>query len=105
MMERMRAVLVETYVGTILVAWLFAEGLIHAVGVITTPLMTWEGTVFARSLIAESLSAKASREPFPWGASLPEALSAILLLLIPYGIMRWLYYRPVYSQESQSSAD
>lgn len=94
MMERLRTALVESYVGAILVAWLLADGLIHLVGVVTRPLITWEGTVFARSVIAGSSSVRPSREPFPWGAALPEALSAILLLLIAYGILRWLYYRP-----------
>lgn len=101
MIGRLRTALVESYVGAILAGWLFAEGLIHAVRVVTSPLVTWEGTMFARSLMAYH----PPREPFPWGAALPEALSALLLLVIAYGILRWLYYEKPNRQEERPAAE
>ncbi len=92
MLERFRSALVESYVGTILVGWLFAEGLIHAVGILTRPLVNWEARVFARSFFAEPRPAKSAMERIPWNESLPEALSALMLLLIAYALLRWLYY-------------
>ena len=92
MLECFRRTLVESYVGTILVGWLFAEGLIHAVGILTRPLVTWEARVFARSFVEEPGSGKFATAQIPWNESLPEALSAVMLLLIAYALLRWLYY-------------
>jgi hypothetical protein len=92
MLERLRSALVESYVGTILVGWLFAEGLLHAVGVFTRPLVNWEARVFARSFVAEPGPSTSAMDRIPWNEGLPEALSAVMLLLIAYGLLRWLYY-------------
>jgi hypothetical protein len=92
MLERLRNSLVESYVGAIVVGWLFAEGLIHAVGIMTMPLMTWE----TRSAFGKMGSAMGlPTRQYPWGLALPEAISAGLLLLIAYGLLRWLYYKPL----------
>jgi hypothetical protein len=92
MIDRLRTALVESFVGTILVGWLFAEALIHAVRIITNPLVMWEAQAFARTLSYGTGSTRPPTERFPWSASLPEALSAVLLLLVAYALLRWLFY-------------
>ena len=92
MIDRFRTALVESFVGTILVGWLFAEGLIHAVGIFTRPLITWEARAFSLTLVQSTGPTRLATERFPWSASLPEALSGTLLLLIAYALLRWLYY-------------
>ena len=92
MIDRLRTVLVESFVGTILVGWLFAEAMFHAVEIITKPLVTWEARAFTRTFSYGTGPAGSATERFPWSASLPEALSTVLLLLIAYALLRWLYY-------------
>ena len=104
MLDRLKDALVESYVGTVLVGWLFAEGLIHAVGIFTAPLTTWEARTFVHSFIGESGSVRSTTERFPWWEALPQALSAALLLIIAYRLLRWLYYKTNARQSDGSSA-
>jgi hypothetical protein len=88
MLERMRTALVESYVGAIVVGWLLADGLIRVAGIFTSPIFSW---VTLREFHTVTSSSYSSR-PFPFQAGLPDAISAALLLLMGYGLLRWLYY-------------
>jgi hypothetical protein len=98
MVERLKNSLVKSFVGAIVVGWLFAEGLLHMVGIVTGPLMAWE----ARSAFT---TFKLPIQPYPWGTALPEAISAGLLLLTAYGLLRWLYYEPMTEDSGASDGE
>ena len=88
MLERLRTALVDSYAGAIAVGWLVAEGLISATRIVTQPIEMWaEWSELARP----GIDFQSSRT-FPWQASLPPLISAVLLLLAACGLLRWLYW-------------
>jgi nitric oxide reductase large subunit len=90
MPERVRAALVRSYVRAIVTGWLMALGLIDAVRIFTTPL----SIQLMRSQTRNWPYAPFQFGKHPWLAALPELVSSVLLLLIAYGLLRWLYFGP-----------
>jgi len=41
MFKRLKRALVESFVGAIALGWLFAQGIIHFVGVFSSPVAAW----------------------------------------------------------------
>jgi hypothetical protein len=88
MLERMRTALVESYVGAIVTGWLLADGLTRVAGIFTTPIFSWVTQREFRTMTPFSHPARS----FPFQAALPDAIGSALLLLMGYGLLRWLYY-------------
>ncbi len=91
MLKKLRAVLVQSYVGAIGLGWLFAQGILHFTGIFSSPFASWLTRQRYRGLIEErgyptDLSLK---------DSLPEALKSALILIVAYLLLRWLYYKPL----------
>lgn len=86
MFKRFRGALVESLVGAILVGWLFADGLARIVSACMSPLLVWATRLEYRSVVP--------RPPlsglFVRGAA--QLLTASLILLIAWLLLRWLYY-------------
>lgn len=100
MFERARIALVESYVGVILVGWLLAEGMVHVAGILTAPIFSWVTQREFRTITPFSHAAR----PFPFQAALPDVIGAALLLLIGYGLLRWLYF-PRAEREASNAAE
>jgi len=101
MFERMRTALRESYVGAIITGWLLADGLVRLTGILTSPLFSWATQQEFRGILPSA----AGPRPFPFRAALPDAISAALLLLMGYGLLRWLYYQreePAASPETEA---
>jgi len=86
MFDRLKTVLVETFIGVIALGYLFAEAILYFVNIFTTSLAVWVG--------------RNTPHPFPSGVSPLEAVvrpaaAFVVLQLVWYGLMRWLYFTPL----------
>lgn len=100
MLDRMRTALVESYVGVIVVGWLLADGLVRFTGIFSSPILSWE----TRRAFASMTPSVAGPQPFAFQVSLPDVIASALLLLIGYGLLRWLYY-PRAEREASEHAE
>lgn len=94
MLERVKNALIDSFVGAIAVAWLFAEGIMSVVGSFTSPLTRW---LLDRMRWRESPTfshAFGSPPQFPFEMAIPQLIGAVLLLVLAYLLFRWLYLGP-----------
>jgi hypothetical protein len=85
MFNRLKTVLVETFIGVIALGYLFAEAILYFVNIFTTSLAVWVG--------------RNSPHPFasgtgPLATVLRPASAFVVLLLVWYVLLRWLYFTP-----------
>ena len=86
MFDRLKRTLVESFVGAIALGYLFAQAALNFVNVFTTPVAGWVRRMeFPDSKAAAGLSLQ---------TALPPLVSFVVLLLIWYGLLRWLYFTP-----------
>ncbi len=91
MLERMKQAIVESFVGAIALGWLLAEGIMHFVGIFTSPVAGW----ITRSQYREFSQGALAAAGFSLKDALPEALRSFVLLIVWYVLLRWLYFKPV----------
>lgn len=100
MLERLRQTLVESYVGTVALGWLLADGLMDFVRIFSTPLASWVSRT--------DLQVFTQHPAGPVGVrlqdGLPELIKAFLVLLIWYVLFRWLYFKPSKPGSSEPKA-
>jgi small-conductance mechanosensitive channel len=102
MLERLKAALVDSYVGVIALGYLFAFAVIRFVGVFIEPVAHW---ITQRKYLEMSQSSLGSGPPsFPFQLALTNLLTAIFLLLIAYGLLRWLYYPAAAKQDREEDS-
>jgi|SRR6476646_3763146 len=99
MFERTKRVLVESYVGSIALGYLLAQGILHFVNVFASPVASWFSRKQYEALVP---GATASAVGFPLEAALPELIRFFLLLLIWFFLLRWLYFKPSNNETSES---
>ena len=95
MSDRLKRVLVESFVGTIALGYLLAQALLYFVGIFSRPVEQW-----VQRRMYPTLAPNASQS-FPIEAALPQAISFIVLLLVFYGLLRWLYFKPLMVETSE----
>jgi hypothetical protein len=98
MFDRLKRVLVESFIGVIGLGYLLALVTQYFVSMFTTPLSVWAG----RNLYAGTVMGGATNLPAPLRAALSPATAFVLLLLFWYLLLRWLYFTPV-KQEALDS--
>ena len=91
MFDRLKQILVESFVGAIALGWMLAQIIAHSVSIFATPVASWITRREYRGLGGSSGSVA---QNFSWQPALPELIRAILLLLIWYALLRWLYFTP-----------
>lgn len=91
MFERLRRVLVESYVGAIALGYLLAQDVLHFVGVFSAPVTVWA----TRKDLGELMASAHPGSGFPFRDSMAQLSSFLLLLLLWYVLMRWLYFKPI----------
>lgn len=98
MHERLKAALVDSFVGAIAIGLLVSQGLAEIVGLFINPITVW-------------LQQRQRSESFPPGspdASLAfqsvfiQLIRAVLVLMIAYGMLYWLYF-PKSAQKDQEA--
>lgn len=94
MPDRIKPALVDSYVGVIAVGWLFAEGIARLVTSFTTPLAEW----MRERMLRQPTPGYRPTPHFPFQIMIPQSITALLLLLIGYLLLRWLYFAPLPEQ-------
>jgi large-conductance mechanosensitive channel len=92
MLERIKKALVESFVGVIVVGSLFASGILSFVGGITTPFATWLTEWIQQA--KGSVLLQTPPPQFPFLAFVREWITAVLILLVAFLLLRWLYIEP-----------
>jgi hypothetical protein len=90
MLKSLKEALVSSFVGTIAIGWIFAQGILHFAYVFSAPFTGW--------LIRREYRGFMDRPTFASGVSLqesvPELVKSLSLLLVGYLLLRWLYFIP-----------
>jgi hypothetical protein len=95
MLERVKTALVDSFVGAIALGWLFAQGVMRFVGSLIEPMQRWiTQQQFWRANHVNSAMPGLSLE-----LALTQLLMSGLLLLIAFGLLRWLYYPAAEKQD------
>jgi hypothetical protein len=91
MFKRLKDSLVRSFVGAITLGWIFSQAILHFAYIFSTPIASW----LSRRLYADVLTehGRAVRGFSPQEA-IPELVKSIALLLLGYGLLRWLYFEP-----------
>ena len=101
MLKRLRAVLVNSFVGAIALGWLFAQGVLHFAYVFSAPLAGWLTRREYHGIADRVVMSTA----FSLQEALPELVRSFSLLLVAYLLLRWLYFKPIESQTSKPSSE
>jgi predicted Kef-type K+ transport protein len=99
MLKRLKTALVDSFVGAIAIGWLLAEGIIHFVNVFIEPEISW---ISQRQYLV-LIHPNPGPPPFPFQLALSELLKSLFLLLIAYGLLRWLYYPATEKQDQEQT--
>ena len=98
MLERLKKVLVSSFVGAIAPGWVFAQGILHFAYVFSAPVASW----LTRRQYHGIAGSDTTFTSFSFKDALPELIRSLLLLLTGYVLLRWLYYKPLESEASDS---
>ena len=96
MFDRLKRVLVESFIGVVALGYLLAVITEYFVSVFSSPIAAWAG----RNLYAGLVTRSAANMPVPLRAALSPATSFVFLLFIWYILLRWLYFSPVKGEAS-----
>ena len=106
MLDRLRRVLVESYVGAIAMGWVLADCISHFVGIFSAPIAGWVSQKNYHDLTQKMTGPQLTGSlAFPFQDALPELVRTVLFLLIWYAVVRWLYYKPFAPTSLQPDAD
>jgi hypothetical protein len=98
MLERLRKVLVESFVGAIALGWVFSQAILHFAYIFSAPVAGWAARRAYQGMLNRATTGFSLQE------ALPELVKSISLLLIGYLLLRWLYYKPFEPETSESHA-
>ena len=88
MFKRLKNVLVDSFVGTIALGWIFAQGLKGLVDFLIEPATRW---LTQRQYWVRTHS-DSNPPVFPFPMAISYLLTSLFLILISYFLLRWLYY-------------
>jgi len=98
MLERLRSVLVSSFVGAIALGWIFAQGILHFAYMFSAPIASWVTRREYHGMVDRVNAGFSLHE------ALPELAKSVLLLLVGYFLLRWLYYRSSQPQAQQADS-
>jgi hypothetical protein len=90
MLERLKKVLVESFVGAIALGYIFAQAILHFAWVFAAPIAAYVARREYRGIV-ENMAAPRG---FFLQDALPELVRACALLILGYVLLRWLYFKP-----------
>ncbi len=97
MVDRLKRVLVKSFIGAIALGYVLAEVMLYFVNVFTSPVSAWATRNLYRGLVPGSAAFSGS----PLRAAASPAIAFVLLLLVWYLLLRWLYFTPLKEEESE----
>lgn len=98
MFKRLKRALVSSYVGTIAVGWIFAQGILHFAYVFSAPIISWIARNEYRGIMEQS-----TLKGFALRDGLPDLVRSIALLVLGYLLLRWLYFGPLEEPEVEDA--
>ena len=90
MLDRLKRVLVESFIGAIALGYLFAQAVLHFVNIFAAPIVGWASQKTYQGIVPRTTATTG----LPLEAALPQLVSFVVLLLIWYVLVRWLYFAP-----------
>jgi hypothetical protein len=99
MLERFKKALVDSFVGAICLGWIFAQAILHFVGIFSTPVASWIIRREYRSAIADMGTSQCCA----FQEAVPELLRCVGLFLLGYFLLRWLYYKSPTAKEEATA--
>ena len=97
MLERLKRILVESFIGAIALGWLSAQIIMHFAYSFAAPVAGW--------IMRREYRGFTDRASGPAGFSLldalPDLVRTISLLLVWYILLRWLYFKPLKKETPQ----
>jgi hypothetical protein len=94
MFERLKRVLVQSFVGAIALGYLLAQCILHFVNIFISPVKGWVIRNEYRDVM-QVISAGKSWPGFSLKESLLELANFLFLALVWYYLLRWLYFTPL----------
>jgi branched-subunit amino acid ABC-type transport system permease component len=91
MIDRLKHVLVESFIGAIALGYILAEVVLYFTNMFTAPLSTWGAQylylrISPSTALSSGLYLRAAASP---------ATGFVILLIVWYILLRWLYFRPL----------
>ena len=95
MADRLKRVLVKSFIGAIALGYVLAEIMLYFVSVFTSPVAAWATRNFYSKLVPRTAAFS------PLRAAASPTLAFVLLLLVWYLLLRWLYFTPLKDEEPE----
>jgi hypothetical protein len=99
MFKKLKTALVKSYVGALALGWLFAQAILHFAYVFSAPVAGWLTRREYQRMTDHPAAA------FSLQDAAPELIKSFSMLLIGYFLLRWLYYKPLESEASESGRE
>lgn len=97
MFDRLKQVLVESFMGAIALGWLLAQAVAHFANIFTVPVARW----VTRSEYTGLTGCAIAMTGFSLRDVLPEFVRFVVLLLVWYILLRWLYFKPLKKETTE----
>lgn len=97
-MNKLKAALVESFVGTVALGWMFALAIEHFANAFAAPWRMWT----TRRIFSSGLR-PATNLNFSLQDAAPDLIVGVLLVLIGLALLRWLYFKPIGRAELTSA--
>jgi len=97
MLNRLKRVIVESYVGAIALGYLLAQSLLHFVGIFSWPVARW----ISRGEYREIVPHASAVVGFSFRDALPELVNFLVSLIVWYVLLRWLYFKPLEGEKAE----
>jgi hypothetical protein len=101
MVDRLKRVLVESFIGAIALGYLLAEAVLYFVSVFSSPVAVFAARDLYRGIVPGSTAFSGS----PLRAAVSPAVAFVLLLSVWYLLLRWLYLTPLSGGKSEPTAE
>jgi len=99
MLNRLKRLLVESFIGAIALGYLFAQAILRFADIFSAPVERW---VAQKEYLILSPRTPALIS-FPFEAALPQLVTFVVILLVWYILLRWLYFTPVKKETSEQA--
>jgi uncharacterized RDD family membrane protein YckC len=93
MFDRLKRILVQSFIGPIALGYLLAQAILYLVNIFPTLAAGW----------VLSQTAASARPQLQ--AAFRQAVAFVVLLLIWYGLLRWLYFTPINEQKPRLASN
>lgn len=98
MLKRLKRALINSYVGTIAIGWIFAQGILHFAYVFSAPITSWIARNEYRGIMEQS-----TVKGFALRDGVPDLVRSIALLVLGYLLLKWLYFGPAEEPEAEDA--